>query len=143
MRELTFNQARVLDRIREQVQKGTKVSVTAAMRGIYSPSTATRPEKITKLPAFQELLNEYLPDDLVTRRHRELLDKRDIEIVYDEIKKGKGWIRVPRVIDKGPETQAVSKAIEMKYRLGNRYPNPANSMGVQFNFGTDNERCKA
>ena len=106
---LTLNQSRVLERIREQVQNGTKVSVTAAMRGIYSPSTATRPEKITKLPEYQQLLQECLPDELLVRRHAELLDKRKHVRIKNQL------------IDMGPDTSAVAKALDMAYRLRGKY----------------------
>lgn len=121
MRQLSLNQSRVLDRIREQVRKGTKVSVTAAMRGIYSPSTATRPEKITKLPAYKALMQDLLPDDKLVTRHRELLEKRLYLTVRDHVKIGKKWKNVTRIVDVGPDTQAVLKALDMAYRLKGLY----------------------
>ena len=118
---LTLNQSRVLDRIREQVQKGTKVSVTAAMRGIYSPSTATRPEKITRLPEFQELMQSLLPDDLLITRHAELLNKRQYLTVYNKVKVGKKWEKISRFIDIGPDSSTVTKALDMAYKLRGYY----------------------
>ena len=117
MRTLTLNQSRVLDRIREQIQKGSKVSVTAAMRGIYSPSTATRPEKITRLPEYQELLQELFPDDKLVKLHRELLEKRHYIKVHERVKVGRKWRMVSRLIDVGPETQANSFALNLAYRV--------------------------
>lgn len=114
---LTLNQSRVLGRIREQVQKGSKVSVTAAMRGIYSPSTATRPEKITKLPEYKELLQELFPDDKLVKLHRELLNKRHYLKVYERVKVDKKWKVVSHLIDVGPETQATSYALNLAYKL--------------------------
>ncbi len=117
MRELTLNQSRVLERIREQVQKGTKVSVTAAMRGIYSPSTATRPEKITRLPQYHELLQELFPDDKLIRIHKELLYQRRYSTIYEKTKIGNKWKVVSRLIDTGPETPTVLYALNLAYKL--------------------------
>lgn len=129
-RRLTLNQKRVLDRIKTQVQNGAKVSVTAAMRGIYSPSTATKPDKINTLPEFMELLEEQLPDDHLAMRHRELLDKREQEVVV--LGRGKKT-RIER-IDKGPDVQAVKAGLDMAYKIRGRYPKDGPNVAIQFNM---------
>ena len=68
-------------------------------------------------------MQEYMPEEYLAHRHSELLDKRDTETVYDEIEDGldkdghKKIIKVARLVDKGPETNAVSKGLELAYRL--------------------------
>ncbi len=71
----TPNQKKVLDIIQKQVQKGTKISVTKAMResGVYSESTAKRPEKITKSKGFIKILEAAgLTDSFLAKKHSQL-----------------------------------------------------------------------
>lgn len=75
----TLNQKIAAQRIVEQVGKGGKVSVSKAMRGVYSPSVAKNPKKITESKGFQELLGSFLPDKKVLQRHKELLDSHRID----------------------------------------------------------------
>lgn len=64
-------------------------SVSAAMREAgYSPSTATKPDKLTRSAGYQELIAQYLPEEKVLERHKELLDKKEILVVSDGAKLG-------------------------------------------------------
>ena len=91
--------------------------------GVYSEAVASRVNLITKSVSWQTLMNEYMPEETLAQRHSELLNKRDTEIVYDYVKAGKDkkgnqkFKKVARFIDKGPETNAVSKGLELAYRL--------------------------
>ena len=130
-RQLTLNQKVVLDRVKEQLRTGMKVNVSAATKGIYSQKNTAVASNITKLPEFQILLEEHLPDDHIQMRHRELLDKRDTEVVKLGFGKKAKW----ELIDKGPETNAVKAALDMAYKIKNKYPNPATNVAVQVNLG--------
>jgi len=77
---------------------------------VYSEGVATRPNVITKSKSWQALMDEKLPEMKVAQRHSELLDKRD----YIKVVGADG--KVERV-DDGPNTAAVSKGIELAYRL--------------------------
>ncbi len=62
----TLNQERAFKRVSEQVGKSGKISVSKAMRGIYSPSVAKNPKKLTESKGFQELMDDSgLTDDLL------------------------------------------------------------------------------
>lgn len=67
---------------------------------------------ITKTKSWLALMDQYLPLDLVAKRHCELLDKRDIRQRPSPFKKGE-MINV----DYGVDVSAVSKAIELAYKL--------------------------
>lgn len=148
-RKLTANQIIVLGKIADQVRKG-KVNVTEAMRGIYAPSVPST--RITALPEYESLLQKFLPDEKLAKRHEELLDKRDIEVVFDyervEDEDGEPdeetgelpmkTIKKPRIIDKGPETNAVKAALDMAYKIKGRYPKEGANVALQFNFGSKN-----
>lgn len=109
---VTLNQKTVFKKVLKKVAKGEQVAITKEMRGVYSPATAKHPEKITKSKGWQELMDKHLPDTKLAQRHRELLDKREVFKMYN----GEG-----KLIDQ-PDTQAVSKALDMGYKLKNRYP---------------------
>lgn len=86
--------------------------------GVYSESFAKRVNILTSTKSWQLLMQEYMPEEHLALRHSELLDKRDTETVYDEIPTKDGKIKkVARLIDVGPETNAVSKGLELAYRL--------------------------
>jgi hypothetical protein len=95
-------------------------SLAKAIRrtGMYSEGTAKRVNVITKSKSWQLIMQEYMPEEYLAHRHSELLDKRDTETVYDEVIGDDGKpIKVARLVDKGPETNAVSKGLELAYRI--------------------------
>src|SRR3990167_8149103 len=90
-------------------------SVSKAMRETgYSLNTAKNPQSLTESKGWKELMNTYLPDELLGKKHRQLLNKVD-----------KGT--------KEPETQAVSKALDMAYKLKDRYPKNNDLTAIQIN----------
>lgn len=78
----------------------------------YSESVALTPSKLTNTKSWKETVAEYLPDELLAKKHRELLDAKKIVRV---VKDGK--------IVEYEETdhQAVAKALDMSYKMGGRY----------------------
>lgn len=90
------------------VENGGIVSRAMVAAG-YSPKTAVNPSKLTSSKGWRELMDKHLPDSALAKRHRELLNKREYRTVGEESE------------DAGPETQAVSKALDMAYKLKGRY----------------------
>ena len=82
------------------------LSKSAAVVGYNPDSTAA----IIRTKTWKALMNEYLPDDLLAERHNELLNKRDIKM----IKQSDGSM-LPQ--DFGPDVSAVTKSLEMAYKL--------------------------
>lgn len=78
--------------------------------GVYSETVASRVNKITSTKSWQTLMQEYMPEEHLARRHSELLDKREWRKVENE----DGTITE---VDNGPETAAVTKGLELAYRL--------------------------
>ena len=79
----------------------------------YSKSTSETPQRLTESKGFQQLMDEYLPDELLAEKHKELLTapkkvrhyiKGDLESEYEEL-----------------DTQAVSKGLDMAYKLKGSY----------------------
>ncbi len=84
--------------------------------GVYSEGVADRVNVITKSKSWQLLMQEYLPESTIAIRHAELLDKRDWRKVESGEVDAKGN-KIMMEVDNGPETLAVSKGLELAYRL--------------------------
>jgi hypothetical protein len=78
--------------------------------GVYSESLANRVNILTKSKSWQALMDEKLPEEHLALRHKEILDKRDTRKVVDD----KGNVSYE---DIGPNTMAVTKGLELAYRL--------------------------
>lgn len=120
----------------------------------YSPAVVDNPSKVTESKTFLEVLEDALPDDLLSSHHKELLEQRRIEYFVfpkkmedQEIKEhvlAAGLkVIVIRESDKGKlafysisDPQARSKALEMAYKLKGKFgdgdkPKPT---GNTYNF---------
>lgn len=87
----------------------------------YAPSVADKPSIITNTKSWAMLMEEHLPEDLVARRHAELLNKRDTHTVVI----GRGKKARIEVIDDGPNVTAVKGGIEMAYKLRGAFKSEA------------------
>ena len=64
---------------KEIIENG-RTSVSAVMRDVgYSPNSAVDPSKLTKSKGWLELLEEYLPDEKLTKVHAEGLEATKIQ----------------------------------------------------------------
>lgn len=110
----------------------TRGNVSRAMiLGGYDPTSAKNPKNLTNSKGYKELLKQQLPTSLLFRKHRALLEKEDMRSEIDE-KTGK-----TSLIPTGqPETQAVSKALDMAYKLKGMYPKDGVT-AIQINFGQE------
>ena len=105
----TIKQKKAVDRIIENRGNISKSMVEAG----YTKATAKNPSNLTKSDGFQELMEEFLPDTLLTEKHRELLTvpkkirhfkKGDLESEYEEL-----------------DSQAITKGLDMAYKLKGKY----------------------
>lgn len=97
----------------KEVVNGSTISGAMVKAG-YSASTAKRTNKVTRTKGWAELIEKELPDGLLAARHRELLNSRQIEFVRN------GKETHAELIDQ-PEVQAVSKGLDMAYKLKGKY----------------------
>lgn len=89
-------------------------SITAAMKKVgYSKETSKRTNKLTRTKGWEELLEKHIPDSLLAKRHRELLNKQEVIIVRD----GK---ESHTELTEQPHTD-VKAAIDMGYKLKGKY----------------------
>ena len=76
-------------------------------------------------PKIQKALADRLPDDLLEERHLELLNKREVIV----IEKDEDGEKIYKKLDQ-PETQAVTKGLDMAYKLKGSYA-PEKSIQIQ------------
>lgn len=102
--------------------------ISAAMVDVgYSENTAKTPQKLTESDGWKELMQKYLPDDLLAQRHQELLNKREVVKAYNH-ETGETEVQVTDQ----PDTQAVSKALDMGYKLKGAYA-PEKTVNLNLN----------
>lgn len=95
-------------------------SVSATMVEVgYSPNSAKNPKILTESKGFKEIMEKELPDGYLLRKHRKLIDKTDKEGEID--------------------VMAVSKGLDMAYKLGDRYA-PITSRSLNLTVNLDDER---
>lgn len=73
MKKPTLKQKRAVDNM---VENGGNVSKAMRDAG-YSPATAKTPEKLTSSQAFADLLEAYLPDDMMLRALSDDIEKKE------------------------------------------------------------------
>jgi hypothetical protein len=106
----TFKQKQAFNKI---VENHGNISKTMREVG-YKDVTAKNPSNLTNSDGWKELMNEYLPDSLIAKKHKALLEKLDKQGEID--------------------VQAVSKGVEMGYKIKGRFENE----GVNINFNQVN-----
>lgn len=88
--------------------------ISKAMAAIgYPVSIQNKPAQVTKTQSWRALMEEYMPQDLLAKRHMELLNKRDGEFITS----GRGKNRKVEFVERGVDTTAVSRGLEMAYKL--------------------------
>lgn len=140
----TLNQNRVFERVKDQVRKGEKVSVSKAMRGIYAPSVAKKPGKVTETKSWKELMDKYLPESKLAEEHDNLLNQTRVEYftfpkamgdddIRDHVESAGLKVITINFSDKGKlafysvaDAQAKKAALDMAYKLRGVYEDTKN-----------------
>lgn len=79
----------------------------------YDKNTAKNPKNLTESKGWQELMEQYLPDKLLAKKHKELLT---VPIKRRQFIKG-DLISETEELD----SQAISKGLDMGYKLKGKY----------------------
>lgn len=91
-----------------------KGQISKAMAAVGYPVTMQNvPKNVTETKSWRALMEEYMPQDLLAKRHMELLNKRDGEFITV----GHGENRRVEFVERGVDTTAVSRGLEMAYKL--------------------------
>ena len=72
---------------------------------------------IAETDSWQELMRTYLPDELLAKRHKELLNKRELVKIFNHTTG-----EYEKELYDSPDTQAVSKGLELGYRIKGKFP---------------------
>ena len=76
----TAKQQRAAKLVSENIRSETPRPIGAVLQEAgYSRSVSESPTLVTESPTFQDLLNQYLPDDKLTKTHTRLLETRKLE----------------------------------------------------------------
>ena len=79
--------------VKNFIENGGK-SVSKAMRDAgYSPATAQNPKKLTSTKTWQSLMDKYLPEEDLSKHHKELMNAKIIKTMLIPIKATKPDIR--------------------------------------------------
>ncbi len=116
----------------------------------YGTGLQNQPSRVLNSQGFQELLNQYLPDDLIGEKHKELLHAKRIEYFVfpktmedEEIAAHLESVDVKVIVirqsDKGKlafystdDARAKKDALDMAYKLKGRYaPEPGGTPGAK------------
>lgn len=114
----------IFDNYREQGFRNLGQAIRRT--GVYSEGVARRVHILTKSKSWKMLMQEFMPEHHLALRHSELLDKRDTQTVVDSKYGPDGKLvgTVTTVLDMGPETAAVTKGLEMAYKLRGSFKEP-------------------
>lgn len=94
------------------VAKGGKSLAKAAREAGYSEAVARNPEKVTKTQSWQALMDKYLPQDLIARKHQELLEAEDVVFIP----------RGNKILERRrPDHMARRAGVEMAHKLRGNY----------------------
>jgi len=97
---------------KELVENG-RTKGDAMVKAGYSKNTAKAPTKMTNSKGWKELTEEYLPDKLLAKKHKELLEV--------PIKK-RQWIKGELQYETEElDTNAVKSGLDMAYKLKGHY----------------------
>jgi hypothetical protein len=105
--------------VKEIVEKG-RTSISAVMRDVgYSAKTAVDPSKLTNSIGFQELIGQYISDDDLGAKHKELLNAQ--KIVSARVTNKEANIDTDDFIEV-PDYQTQIKAVELGYKIKDKMP---------------------
>lgn len=141
----TENQKKVFAKVKEQLGKSGKVSISKAMRDskAYSKNVSKTPSNLTKTKGWQYLMDKYMPEEKLSTVHDELLNsKLMLSMVFgsdvkrkdiEDIIKSVGG-KLVRVVNKEtlddilqiayystPNTITIDKALDKAYKLRGLY----------------------
>lgn len=114
VKPLPFRQQKLAKLIAEN--RGNKKSDGELMREAgYSEVYSKNPRQLKRTETWQSIMDKQLPESLVARRHKQLLNKK--ETFVDEVVDERGRKKKQIVRSKEIHVPAVTKGVELAYRL--------------------------
>ena len=101
---------------------GGNISKAMKVAG-YSPSASKRTDKLTRTKGWEQLMKQELPDGLLAKRHRALLNKNETIIVHEG--------KESRVEITTQPHSDVKGALDMAYKLKAKYAPEKHQVEIQ------------
>lgn len=120
-------------------QKGMSIGKIMREAG-YSPETSKKPYRLTRSKGFQQLLEEYLPDDMIAKAHQDLFNAHKVDHYVFPASVSDDWIKKTvkewgfkltkiakneqwkRAYYSMPDHAIRTKGIQEAYKIKNKYP---------------------
>jgi len=117
-------------KIREVFEKVVKNGkpMSVAVKEVYK--NKSNQTTIKKSKSWQQLLSQTIPEKLVAHKHLQLLNKEEV-VVKNNVTTGEIDVIPTGQID----VQAVSKGLDMYYKIAGKYPKEGNNTAIQVNIG--------
>lgn len=100
----------------KKMVKNGEITKAEAMREVGYKEGYILDGNINKTDSWQELMRKYLPDEFLAKKHKELLNKREVKRVFNP--------EIGEFIDietNQVDTQAVARGLDMGYKLKGKY----------------------
>ena len=115
---------------KDLVVNGGKSVSKAMIEAGYSPATANTPQKLTESKGWEELMEEYLPDELLQRVHLEGLEAT--KIISANITYGEADEKTNDFIDV-PDYPTRKQYLELGYKIKNKIKDKVELSGDKTN----------
>ena len=120
----TARQRKAVDLTIENIRKPTKSQGQILKEAEYSESVTLHPDLVTKSKGFLQLLEERMPDDLLTKVHLEGLNA-DRKILKNNNKTGE-----IEEVGSQPDYAVRHKYLDTAYKLKNRYTDGEKTINI-------------
>lgn len=124
----TLKQRRAVELVMENHGNVSRAMLEAG----YDPTTAKNPKNLTDSDGWKELMNQYLPDDYLAKKHRQFIDSDKEEIgikALDMAYKGKGSYAPDKTLNVNVELTDSRAVEELADRLEQLEQERASSSG--------------
>lgn len=113
----------------DDIENSKKAEKTLALARSLTDDKKTLAVRNTR-KTWTRKLDTHLPEDLLLTRHKELINTRRKEVIVV----GMGFAKEVKVIDLGVDVGAVSKGLELAYKLRGKLTGDAPPVPVQNNY---------
>lgn len=123
-REPSVKQKRAIKKLISALENGRYTTMKEILKESgYSDNVASQPTKVTKTATWQQLMEEYLPDELIAKTHGELFKAEGTIYATSE-----GRITDMRKV---PDWTARKNAIDLAYKVKGRFAPTEMSVSVE------------
>lgn len=130
----TTKQKIAVKKMSENIRKGgSKTTGQILKEAGYSESVSKSPQRVTESKGWQELMEEYFPSEYLLKKHKKLLNKKeivtyqgeytktrqphsDVKYALDMLYKLKGLYKEPKQVDYNPYSDLSDEELDERIR---------------------------